>query len=211
MVLILSRSASFERHVLSALSRAGQVKLLRSFDELPKPSRSTRRMVLVHAPSFRSELDNALSALADRSDLAVGVAADRPHLEQMLSLTRHGIHAYFNSYMADIHYAQMLDLLDAGQSWFAPQLLERVLAVARRSVTTGPADDTLELLTPKEKEVALDVAAGKTNKQIAEAHCIAERTVKAHLTRIFKKLNISSRFTLALRLRPGLDQAANDA
>lgn len=211
MVLILSRSASFERHVLSALARAGKVKLLRGFDGLPKPSRSTRRIVLVHGASFTGELDASLSELANRPDLAVGVAADRPNLEQMLSLTRHGIRAYFNSYMADVHYAQMIELLDAGQSWFAPQLLERVLAVARRSVTTGPADDTLERLTPKEKEVALDVAAGMTNKQIADAHCIAERTVKAHLTRIFKKLNISSRFTLALRLRPALDQVANDA
>ncbi|HEY5701331.1 MAG TPA: response regulator transcription factor [Gammaproteobacteria bacterium] len=211
MVLIVSRSASFDRHVLGALARVDRVKLLRSFENLPKRSRSGRQVVLIHGTSFRPDLDDHLSIVADRSDFAIGIAADRPKLEQLLTLTKFNIRAYFNSYMADTHYVQMIRLLEQGQSWFPPQLLNRILDVARRSVTTGPADDTLELLTPKEKDVALDVAAGMSNKQIADAHSIAERTVKAHLTRIFKKLGISSRVTLALRLRPTLDRAANDA
>ncbi len=211
MILILTRSASFERHVLAALARVDRVKLLRAFGDLPKPSRSTRRVVLIHGPSFRNELDKGLSDLDGRTDLVVGVTADRPNLEEMLSLTRYGIQAYFNSYMADIHYGQMIRHLNDGQTWFSPQFLERIMEIARRSLSTGPAVHALNLLTPKEREVALDVAAGMSNKQIADSHCIAERTVKAHLTRVFKKLEINNRVTLALRLRPELDRTANQA
>lgn len=53
-------------------------------------------------------------------------------------------------------------------------------------------------LTPREREVVGLVAAGASNKEIAERLLIAERTVKAHLTSVFEKLGLSSRLQLAI-------------
>jgi DNA-binding NarL/FixJ family response regulator len=55
-------------------------------------------------------------------------------------------------------------------------------------------------LTQREAQIALLVSDGNTNKQIAHRLDITERTVKAHLTQIFRKLGISDRFMLALRI-----------
>jgi DNA-binding NarL/FixJ family response regulator len=56
----------------------------------------------------------------------------------------------------------------------------------------------LHLLTPREQEVATLVSSGASNKQIARALNISDRTVKAHLTTTFQKLGITDRLHLAL-------------
>jgi DNA-binding NarL/FixJ family response regulator len=58
--------------------------------------------------------------------------------------------------------------------------------------------DWLGCLTPRELQVAQMVGDGALNKQIAVWMNITERTVKAHLTSIFRKLNLSDRLQLAL-------------
>jgi DNA-binding CsgD family transcriptional regulator len=55
-------------------------------------------------------------------------------------------------------------------------------------------------LTPTEKELAGLVAEGLANKEIAAALHISVHTVEAHLTRIYRKLDVRSRAALASRL-----------
>lgn len=65
---------------------------------------------------------------------------------------------------------------------------------------TGVSGAALSKLTPREREVAQLVSNGANNKTIARQLLITDRTVKAHLTSIFDKLNISDRLQLALRV-----------
>lgn len=55
-------------------------------------------------------------------------------------------------------------------------------------------------LTTREREVAQRAARGETNQEIADALGITERTVRAHLSAIFQKLQVSDRLSLALRV-----------
>jgi len=55
-------------------------------------------------------------------------------------------------------------------------------------------------LTPSEDRVALLVAEGKTNREVAAAFYLSERTVEGHLSRIYAKLGVRSRAELAHRL-----------
>jgi DNA-binding CsgD family transcriptional regulator len=55
-------------------------------------------------------------------------------------------------------------------------------------------------LTAAERRVATLVAAGKTNREVAAALFLAERTVAGHLTHVYSKLGIRSRTELARRL-----------
>ena len=57
-------------------------------------------------------------------------------------------------------------------------------------------------LTPAELEVASLVSEGKRNKEIAGALWMSEKTVEAHLSRIYRKLGVRNRAELAAR-RPG--------
>jgi len=60
-------------------------------------------------------------------------------------------------------------------------------------------EKTRENLTPREQDVLLLLTKGLTNKEIANDLFISEKTVKNHLNKIFKKLNVSRRFEATLR------------
>ncbi|MGH3146655.1 MAG: helix-turn-helix transcriptional regulator, partial [Rubrobacter sp.] len=62
------------------------------------------------------------------------------------------------------------------------------------------ADERAETLTPREQEIAILVARGSTNRQIASELFISERTVDHHVSNILAKLDVSSRERVASRL-----------
>jgi DNA-binding NarL/FixJ family response regulator len=57
---------------------------------------------------------------------------------------------------------------------------------------------TLEQLTARERDVLSLVATGLPNKAIARRLAISEKTVKAHLTRVFAVVGVSDRTSAAL-------------
>jgi DNA-binding NarL/FixJ family response regulator len=57
---------------------------------------------------------------------------------------------------------------------------------------------TLDALTPRERDVLALVATGLPNKTIARRLAISEKTVKAHLTRVFTVVGVSDRTSAAL-------------
>jgi DNA-binding CsgD family transcriptional regulator len=58
-----------------------------------------------------------------------------------------------------------------------------------------------EGLTPAERRVAVLVAEGRTNREVAAALFVTERTVASHLSHVYAKLGVRSRTELARRLR----------
>jgi len=69
---------------------------------------------------------------------------------------------------------------------------------------SASAETTQPTPPPAELEVASLVAEGKMNKEIAAALWISEKTVEAHLSRIFRKLGIRNRAELAGRQASGI-------
>ena len=79
----------------------------------------------------------------------------------------------------------------------APALGSRRGAQARTRVSA---------LTRRQQQVLIQMAAGQLNKQIAHSLGITEATVKAHMTAIMRKLDVSNRTQAALVARSlGLD------
>ena len=84
----------------------------------------------------------------------------------------------------------------------------RALLSGNRSTGSAGAD----ALSGREREVLSLVAAGLPNKSIARRLTISEKTVKAHLTRVFSVLGVSDRTSAALwAQRNGLVQDSPDA
>ena len=81
-------------------------------------------------------------------------------------------------------------------------------AVARRlaeSLRAPKPEDPVEPLTEREREVLVQVAEGRTNKEIARQLGIGERTVRTHVSSILGKLGLVSRTQAALyAVREGL-------
>jgi DNA-binding CsgD family transcriptional regulator len=73
--------------------------------------------------------------------------------------------------------------------------LRRLGERAVRRVRPGTASG-LDALSPREREVAAMVATGRTNKDIAAALFLSEKTIESHLARIYTKLDVHSRAAL---------------
>jgi len=82
----------------------------------------------------------------------------------------------------------------AGESPLDPKAA-RVLIEGQRNPVVLPT------LSPREWEVAMVLSEGLTNKDIGKKLGISERTVKAHLTAIFSKLEVSDRTQAAIWVR----------
>ena len=65
----------------------------------------------------------------------------------------------------------------------------------------------LGALTPRERELALQVASGKANRAVADALSIGEKTVEKYLTSIYAKLGLTSRAQLAALVAASLRRA----
>ena len=75
-------------------------------------------------------------------------------------------------------------------------------AMARAELGRISGRTRAEGLTAAELRVAALVAEGRTNREVAAALFLGERTVASHLNHIYAKLGVRSRTELALRLRP---------
>lgn len=59
-----------------------------------------------------------------------------------------------------------------------------------------PEDSNIQSLTNTELKIIRLIASGKNNKEISDKLSISEKTVKAHLSNIFQKLNMKNRYQL---------------
>jgi DNA-binding NarL/FixJ family response regulator len=78
-----------------------------------------------------------------------------------------------------------------GQVQLSPQAAARLMREVR-------APESPEALTERETEVLRLLAQGQSNKEVARALSIGEKTVKTHVSSILGKLNVSSRTQAAL-------------
>jgi DNA-binding NarL/FixJ family response regulator len=88
-----------------------------------------------------------------------------------------------------------------GELKLEPVIARRLMASLREERTLDPTAQ----LTSRELEVLRLVAVGKPNKEIAAELSISERTARTHVSRILRKLRLSSRTQAALwAVREGL-------
>jgi DNA-binding NarL/FixJ family response regulator len=92
-------------------------------------------------------------------------------------------------------------LVAAGEAMLSPAVTRRLLehlaeggADARRATS----QEMLERLTDREREVAVAVAQGKSNAEIASELYMSVATVKAHVSRVLTKLELNNRVQIAL-------------
>jgi DNA-binding NarL/FixJ family response regulator len=100
--------------------------------------------------------------------------------------------------------SQVVMAVQRGELWIRRSLTRRLVDELGKSTSKNKTYRTalslLNKLTQREYDIAVRVGNGESNKQIAQACAITERTVKAHLTEIFLKLGVVDRLNLALVL-----------
>ncbi len=87
----------------------------------------------------------------------------------------------------------------AGEPMLSPQVMRRLMErAASGSDSIGRARRSLEQLSPREHDVALAIARGGSNTDIAAELFMSTATVKAHVSRILTKLDLTNRTQIAI-------------
>ncbi|MFF3666357.1 response regulator [Microtetraspora malaysiensis] len=90
-----------------------------------------------------------------------------------------------------------------GEPVLSPSVMHQVIdaATGRHEPDRPEARRELARLTEREREVAVEVARGSSNAEIAERLYMSVATVKANITRIFAKLGTDNRVRVAMKVR----------
>ena len=84
-----------------------------------------------------------------------------------------------------------------GSALTLEQVLAFVLNELDPSLLSKAAENGFGGLTPRERETALLIAEGKSNREVAEAMTVSVKTVESNVTRILQKLAFNSRIQIA--------------
>ncbi|MFI6801132.1 response regulator [Streptosporangium canum] len=120
--------------------------------------------------------------------------------DMVLRALRLGAHGFL---LKDTPPAKMIEAVRAvarGEPVLSPSVAHQVIAAAT-SRYKPQAVKELDRLTEREREVAIEVAKGSSNPEIATNLSVSVATVKANITRIFAKLGTDSRVNVANRVR----------
>ena len=100
--------------------------------------------------------------------------------------------------------ANAIRSVHAGHVLLHPDVAAALLAVDDGS-GRGRAADRVGALTPRERDVLAEIARGRSNREIARALVLSEKTVKTHVSNILMKLDLADRTQAALfAVRHGL-------
>ncbi|MCX8521896.1 MAG: LuxR C-terminal-related transcriptional regulator, partial [Rhodoferax sp.] len=149
-----------------------------------------------------------------------------PHPTQGLQALHAGARGYTHAYALPELLRKVATVVEHGGVWTGPDLLQKLVACTTAALNSLPAAGNAPghvvgsaagsaagsapgrmqqgyasawaTLSRREMQVALRVAEGKSNKEVARLLLISERTIKAHLSSIFEKLAVRDRLQLAL-------------
>ncbi|MFI9508568.1 response regulator [Nocardia sp. NPDC052566] len=96
--------------------------------------------------------------------------------------------------------ARAVEVVAAGDAMLAPTVTKRLLGRFARGTESklAAAKSKLDVLTDREREVAVAVATGAGNAEIAARLFMSEATVKVHLSRAIGKLSLQNRTQVAI-------------
>jgi len=125
-------------------------------------------------------------------DIKVLILTMYDHDEYFMSAIREGADGYL---LKDAPSQQVVDAIHSvsnGQSVFHSSMTKKFLGLSLNRSELEPVK-TKDILTEREKEVLNCLVQGMSNKEIAQDLFISDKTVKIHVSNIFKKLDVKSR------------------
>jgi|TARA_R110001632_G_scaffold7382_2_gene29405 DNA-binding NarL/FixJ family response regulator len=145
---------------------------------------------------FSKQVEDVVALRSAFPNLKVIVFPNQTSQAAALRLFSVGVSGQCAPYIGKDQLDLVLSVVDSGEIWGGKIFIQQLI---QQSATTAQVNESeLEDLSERELSVAQCIAKGWSNKKIALEMDITERTVKAHLTSIFKKTNTKDRLALAL-------------
>lgn len=123
--------------------------------------------------------------------------------EHLFEAVKSGAEGYLLKDVSEDELGQTLEALEAGEPALSHGLAAKLLDEFARLAREGPARESD--LTAREREVLQLVAAGKTNREVAQELFLSPHTVNFHMKHILQKLHLRNRAqAVAYAVRTGL-------
>jgi DNA-binding NarL/FixJ family response regulator len=121
--------------------------------------------------------------------------------DHVLRAMRAGASGFLLKHTPPAEIAEAVRRVAAGEPMLSPEVLRRMMTYVAGADVNGARDRAraaLGRLSPGERDVALLVAQGRTNQEIGTALRMSTATVKAYVSRILTKLDLTNRVQIAL-------------
>src|SRR5215469_10817590 len=154
-------------------------------------------LVLLGNRAGQNLFDVMASLKATRPDLKIIVTGAGMDEESILKAIASGAKGYVDEAATPAEFVQAIRVVHQGSVW-APG---RVLSMFIERVTSSPGrifPAGRVTFTDREKEVLEMLVAGRSNKEIGAALGIEERTVKAHVAKLMRKVGVQNRIALSV-------------
>lgn len=110
----------------------------------------------------------------------------------VLRALKSGAKAYLLKDSVESDLIKAVRAVHRGQSYFSPAVSRMLLDDYTRQLRQRGAEDSHDLLSPREREILQLVAEGKSNKEVAQFLNLSLHTVETHRTHLMRKLNLHS-------------------
>ena len=107
-----------------------------------------------------------------------------------------GIHGFFYERDPLENFTKGVQAIIDGQLWFSREMMTQCIFEGTDQDKSSKKES--RALTERQIEILAMIAVGSTNDEISDKLCISPHTVKTHLYRIFKKINVPNRVQAAL-------------
>ena len=125
------------------------------------------------------------------------MAVSTPDEDAVLQSIAVGARGFISEAASSVEFASAIRIVNQGLIWAPRHVLATIIGRAADyfpdSRLTGPA-----AITARQKEVLKMLAVGRSNKEIATPLGIEERTVKAHVAQLMRKLGVKNRIALSV-------------
>ena len=116
-------------------------------------------------------------------------------VEYLLDALDNGANGYILKDSGSGELIKAIRAVYSGERYIQPNLIPTLNA---RLLKREDDNDKTKEITRREKQILVNIALGRSNKDIAEEFDISERTVKNHITSLFKKIDVSDRTQAAV-------------
>ena len=110
----------------------------------------------------------------------------------ILRALKAGVRGYILKDSAESDLVHAIRSVGEGKSFFSPTVSKVLLEDYMRKLQRTGAEDSYDLLTPREREILQLVAEGKSNKEIAATLNLSVYTIETHRSNIMEKLKLKS-------------------
>lgn len=131
----------------------------------------------------------------DQSPIKVLILTVHNEMEYLMKAVDIGVDGYILKDSESSELKKAIKAVRNGENYIQPSLIP---ALNSQLLNRDTDKDKISLLTNRELEVLVQVANGMFNKEIATNLNISERTVKNHISNIFKKIDVSDRTQAAV-------------